>query len=89
MRIYIILLLILNTSGCLPEYLVKRDSILIPVSSCAEPPVFIPFTLPISDVSTNTSDADVVRKFAASIEILKGEIMYRDLIIDSYRSKNE
>lgn len=91
MRLLFLLAITLALGGCCPKQLVvvDRDEALVAVSSCKAPPDQQAYVLPISTVTADTKNSDLVKKYAATIEMLKGEIKARDLILDGYRKTKD
>lgn len=75
--------------ACKPQIVVEREIAYVPVSSCVEPPKQESIELPISKITKDTPNSELVKLYAATIELLKGEIKAKDLIIEGYRKPKD
>lgn len=96
--IFIILMVLSMLSGCStlckkfypqePIVVERIVTVKVPVEKeMAEPEVFILPVLPISDLTLESTPDEIVKKYAATVELLKKEVQLRDNALIPYRKE--
>ena len=75
-------------AGCAAEPVIRTVEVEIPVAvDCPAPPAIARPALPLADITADSSPADVLRAYAATVEALMGYSLELEGLLDGYREK--
>ena len=73
-------------AGCAAEPVIRTVEVEIPVAvDCPAPPALMRPALPLADIAADSSPADVLRAYAATVEALMGYSLELEGVLDGYR----
>lgn len=76
-------------AGCAAEPVIRTVEVEIPVAvDCPAPPALARPSLPIADLEPDSTPADVLRAYAATVEALMGYSLELEGVLDGYRETN-
>lgn len=80
------LLILPVLAGCASEPVIRTVEVRVPVAAnCPAPPQVVRPGLPIADLAPDSQPADVLRAYAATVEVLKGYCGELETVLDGYR----
>ena len=76
-------------AGCTSEPVIRTVEVRVPVAAeCPAPPSLVRPALPLADITADSSPADVLRAYAATVEALMGYSLELEGVLDGYRETN-
>lgn len=74
-------------AGCAAEPVIRTVEVEIPVAvDCPAPPALMRPALPLADITADSSPADVLRAYAATVEALMGYSLELEELLAGYRA---
>lgn len=81
-----LLIVILAMVGCATTITTKTIPVAVPILYSPAPPVVVRPALPIDNITENTAAGDVVKDYAASIQVLLGYSHQLETIVGQYKT---